>query len=117
MHRSALRLYAPFIALALAQAAFVVWAPSKGEEANNQFAEVSTGAGTTPGASPTQSGSFSTPTGGNTSTGGNTFSGATGAGSLRYKIVGIGLIDTGGGGATYLPGDTAGTNDGTGVYS
>jgi hypothetical protein len=52
MRRSALRLYAPFLALALAQAAFVVWAPSKGEEATNQFAEVAAGGSTfTPGAS------------------------------------------------------------------
>jgi hypothetical protein len=39
VRRSALRLYAPFIALALAQAAFVVWAPSKGEQTVNAFAD------------------------------------------------------------------------------
>jgi len=47
----------------------------------------------------------------------NTFSGATGSSSLRYALVTMGLIDTGGAGATYLPGDSAGSNDGTGVYS
>jgi hypothetical protein len=48
---------------------------------------------------------------------GNTFSGATGASSKRYAVASLSLLDTGGGGASYLPGDTAGTNDGTGVYA
>lgn len=38
VRKSTLRLYAPFIALALAQAAFVVVAPSKGESNQNVFA-------------------------------------------------------------------------------
>jgi hypothetical protein len=49
--------------------------------------------------------------------GGSTFSGSTGASSLRYALLTQSLIDTSGGGATYLPGDTAGSNDGTGVYA
>ncbi len=47
----------------------------------------------------------------------NTFSGATGSSSPRYALVTMGLVDTGGAGATYLPGDSAGSNDGTGVYN
>jgi hypothetical protein len=46
MRRSALRLYAPFLALLLGQAAFVVIAPSKGEAPNNQF-NVAAGGGFT----------------------------------------------------------------------
>ena len=48
---------------------------------------------------------------------GCTFSGSSGSSSLRYALLTQGLIDTAGAGATYLPGDTAGTNDGTGVYA
>lgn len=48
---------------------------------------------------------------------GDTFSGGTGSSSLRYNAATQGLIDTSGAGSTYLPGDTAGTNDGTGVYN
>jgi Protein of unknown function (DUF2793) len=48
---------------------------------------------------------------------GNTFSGATGSSSLRYALLTLGLLDTNAAGATYLPGDTSGTNDGTGVYN
>lgn len=71
MRRSALKLYAPFIALALAQAAFVVWAPSKGEEPVNQFGDVAA------------AGDFSgSPTGtGATSGGGSSSGGSTGTGS------------------------------------
>jgi len=47
---------------------------------------------------------------------GNTFSGSTGASSKRYATTKGGLIDTGGGGASYFPGTTAGTDDGTGIY-
>jgi hypothetical protein len=47
---------------------------------------------------------------------GNTFSGTSGSSSLRYALASLSLIDTVGGGATYLPGDTSGTNDGTSVY-
>jgi hypothetical protein len=47
----------------------------------------------------------------------NTFSGSSGSSSLRYAITTMGLIDTSGGGATYLPGDTSGTNDGSGLYN
>ena len=43
MRRSALRLYAPFLALLLGQAAFVVIAPSKGEAPNNQFNDAAGG--------------------------------------------------------------------------
>lgn len=46
MRRSALRLYAPFLALLLGQAAFVVIAPSKGEAPTNQF-DVAAGGGFT----------------------------------------------------------------------
>jgi len=48
---------------------------------------------------------------------GSTFSGSAGASSKRYALATMGLIDTSSGGSTYLPGDTAGTNDGTGVYN
>jgi len=46
MRRSALRLYAPFLALLLGQAAFVIIAPSTGEAPNNQF-DVTAGGGFT----------------------------------------------------------------------
>jgi hypothetical protein len=54
--------------------------------------------------------------------GGNTFSGAAGATSPRYSILTMSLIDTAGGGASYLPGTSAGsggssTFDGTGFYN
>lgn len=43
-----------------------------------------------------------------------TFTGsATGS---RYNVGSSGVMNTNGAGATYLPGDAAGTNDGTGVY-
>jgi hypothetical protein len=48
---------------------------------------------------------------------GMTFSGTTGSGSKRYALLIGGLIETGGAGASYLPGDTAGTRDGTGIYA
>ena len=49
---------------------------------------------------------------------GCTFSGSTGSTSLRYALKTLGLIDTVGGGASYLPGDTAGTTDGNGgIYA
>jgi len=44
----------------------------------------------------------------------NTFSGA--ATGKRYDVVNNGVINTGGGGATYLPGDTAGTTATGGQY-
>lgn len=45
----------------------------------------------------------------------NTFSGsATGS---RYSVSTLSLINTSGGGGTYLPGSTGGSNDGTGVYA
>jgi len=48
---------------------------------------------------------------------GCTFSGSTGSSSKRYAVATLSLIDTSGGGASYFPGDTAGTNDGTGIYN
>jgi hypothetical protein len=47
----------------------------------------------------------------------DTFSGSSGSSSLRYVLSTMGLIDTSGAGATYLPGDTSGTNDGSGLYN
>lgn len=46
---------------------------------------------------------------------GMTFSGSTGTSSPRYALLTMGLLDTSGSGTSYFPGDTAGTNDGTGV--
>ncbi|MGH9808981.1 MAG: hypothetical protein ACRD9W_17310, partial [Terriglobia bacterium] len=48
---------------------------------------------------------------------GCTFSGSTGSSSKRYAVATLSLIDTSGAGASYFPGDTAGTTDGTGVYN
>jgi hypothetical protein len=48
---------------------------------------------------------------------GNTFSGTTGASSPRYKVFTGAFIDTGGAGVSFLPGDSAGTSDGTGIYA
>jgi hypothetical protein len=48
---------------------------------------------------------------------GNTFSGLTGAGSSRYKVFTGAIADTAMSGVTYLPGDTAGTSDGMGIYA
>lgn len=45
----------------------------------------------------------------------NTFSGS--ATGMRYSVSTLSLINTSGGGATYLPGNASGTNDGTGVYA
>ena len=47
MRRNALRVYAPFLAVLLGQAAFVVVAPSQGEEPANQFGQVAAGPGAT----------------------------------------------------------------------
>ena len=47
MRRNALRVYAPFLAVLLGQAAFVVVAPSQGEEPSNQFGQVAAGPGAT----------------------------------------------------------------------
>ena len=48
---------------------------------------------------------------------GNTFSGATGSSSKRYATLTGGVIDVAGAGTSYFPGDTAGTDDGTGIYA
>ncbi|HYD09428.1 MAG TPA: hypothetical protein VEA78_04945, partial [Acidimicrobiales bacterium] len=105
MRRSALRLYAPFLALALAQAAFVVWAPSKGEESVNQFAEVAAGGSAfTPGASGGGGGSggttFDPVTGEAISSGGSGSAGATGSGSSSAGGGSAGAASGGGGGTT-----------------
>ena len=97
MRRSALRLYAPFLALALAQAAFVVWAPSKGEESVNQFAEVAAGGSSfTPGATGTDGATSFDPTTGAPISGGGGTTGAGAAGSTGGSSAGA----AGGGGAT-----------------
>lgn len=44
------------------------------------------------------------------------FSGATGSGSKRYELLSAGSLDVGGAGTSFFPGDTAGTDDGTGTY-
>ena len=110
MRRSALRLYAPFIALALAQAAFVVWAPSKGEQTVNAFADPSaSGSAFTPGASvPGGSGSGSSSgvvAGGSGSTGAGAT--ASGGGSTGGSGGGaVGSAGSGGGGGA-AAGDTS----------
>src|SRR4051794_2416718 len=83
MRRSALKLYAPFIALALAQAAFVVFAPSKGES-SNPLASV-------------QAGGFQAKGGGGSG------SGTAGAGGSGFSAGGA----TGTGGATTAAGGTS----------
>ena len=110
MRRSALRLYAPFLALALAQAAFVVWAPSKGEENVNQFAEVAAGGSSfTPGAAGTDGATSFDPTtgapisGGTSGTGGATSTGG-GATGGRASAPGGGGTTGGGGGAAAAEG-------------
>jgi hypothetical protein len=45
VRRNALKVYAPFLAVLLGQAAFVVVAPSQGEEPANQFGQVAAGPG------------------------------------------------------------------------
>jgi len=98
VRRNALRLYAPFIALALAQAAFVVWAPSKGEETVNAFAN------------PT-SGEFQSPTGGSGvsgSSGGSGVSSGTAGG-----VGGAGASASGGGGSGAGAG-SSGSSSGSG---
>lgn len=45
----------------------------------------------------------------------NTFSGS--ATGVRYRVTVGGVMSVNGAGATYLPGDSSGVNDGTGVYS
>jgi len=114
MRRSALRLYAPFLALALAQAAFVVWAPSKGEESVNQFAEVAAGGSSfTPGAAGGSGGatSFDPVTGAPITGGGSTGAGGgtsgTGAGGSGGSSGGGGGGASGGGVAASGGGDTS----------
>jgi hypothetical protein len=119
MRRSALRLYAPFLALALAQAAFVVWAPSKGEESVNQFAEVAAGGSSfTPGAAGTDGATSFDPTtgapitsgGGSSGAGaagttGGSSSGATGGGTSGGSSSGGSAAATGGGDKSHCKGD------------
>jgi hypothetical protein len=101
MRRSALRLYAPFLALALAQAAFVVFAPSKGES-NNPLASVQAGqfqaggpaAGGSSGSSGFSSGGGSTTGGGSAATAGGTSS-SGGSGSSAVAAGSSGGGDTG----------------------
>src|SRR4051812_3572548 len=106
MRRSALRLYAPFIALALAQAAFVVFAPSKGESSNPlasvQAGQLQTGGGAGGGGA----------TSGFSSNGGGTTTG-TGTGATA---AGTGATSSGGGGSAVAAGTTGGGGGGeTGV--
>jgi hypothetical protein len=103
VRKSTLKLYAPFIALALAQAAFVVVAPSKGEDNQNPFGQLSAGGasggfaagggtidpdtgqvidGTAGGLS--GSGGSTGGSGGSSGSGGVTGSGQTGAGDTRH---------------------------------
>lgn len=107
MRRSTLRLYAPFIALAMVQAAFVVLSPSKGESPQNLFATgTPLGAqaggplpGATSGTATDGTDAGATGTDGtvtDTGTAGTTGGGTTGTG-------------TGGTGATTGGGGTAGT--------
>ncbi len=58
--------------------------------------------------------SFVAVTGGGAITSGSIFSGA--ATGPRYSMSGGGIIQVNGAGATYFPGNSAGTNDGTGIY-
>jgi hypothetical protein len=95
MRRSALKLYAPFIALALAQAAFVVASPSKGEKS-----AASTYAGAAPGAA--SSGTVGSGTG----TGSGT--GATGTGSSSAAVPGAAGSSAAGGTGVASGGGAAG---------
>lgn len=86
MRRNALRVYAPFLAVLLGQAAFVVVAPSQGEEPANQFGQVAAGPGAGQGVVDPETGQLVDPVtgeviqqaGGGTS-GGGTASGGQGA--------------------------------------
>ena len=115
MRRSALKLYAPFIALALAQAAFVVAAPSKGEQsAASAYAN-----GALPGTAGTPAAGGSTFSGGSTATGATSSDGAVSSGGTTSSGGGssagggsgdavVGGGDSGGGGGTVAAaGDTS----------
>jgi len=123
MRRSALRLYAPFLVLALAQAAFVVWAPSKGEDTVNQFADVAAGgsqfaapgaggaAGGTAGGTTTFDPVTGAPIAGTTGAGGTTAGGSTGGAGATAGGTSGGTAGGGGGGgggaAAAAGGDTS----------
>ena len=96
MRKSLLKLYAPFLALALVQAGFIAFAPSKGPGTTNQFAGGDFGNG--PSGIANQ--------GGGTSGGGT--GGAGGSGSSDFSSdAGSGGDSSGGGGGTSAAGSGA----------
>lgn len=108
MRKSKIQLYAPFIALALAQAAFVVWAPSEGET-NDPLSQLQVNAGGSDlgagsgGGSELASGQASGSTAG-TIGGGDLSSGSS--------IVGTGgAVSTGSGGTTSSDGSTSSSGE------
>lgn len=115
MRKSKIQLYAPFIALALAQAAFVVWAPSEGE-VNDPLAQLQVNAGGNGTVNTAGSGSFDQGTGSSTvaagsssiATGGSSIPGASGSSTSGGSNVAAGGTTTDGGGG----GDQGGTAGG-----
>jgi len=112
VRRSRLQLYAPFIVLALVQAAFVAFAPSNGES-SDPLANVSAGAGFGSGASGVGGaggagfgGAGASGAAGSTGSGGSTVGGAGGAAGG-----GSGAAGAGGGGAAGPGGPVAAAGD------
>ena len=108
MRRSSIRLYAPFIALAVIQAAFVLVAPSRGEDSQNLFAEgafdESGGAATQAGAggfdAGASGGAIDPATGQPVATGGGATAGSGGGGAAAGGGGGGGGAAAAGGGDT-----------------
>ena len=108
MRRNALRVYAPFLAVLLGQAAFVVVAPSQGEEPTNQFGQVAAGPGvTSQGVIDPETGELVDPVTGEVieSAGGSSAGGGTASGGGGGTATGGG--GGGGGGGETAAGDTS----------
>lgn len=109
MRRNALRVYLPFIALMMGQAAFVIVAPSKGEAPENQFAQVGTTGGITAGSVP---GAVIDP---NTGIAVDPSTGAPvdlGGGTTTGGTTGTGSVSGGSTGVTTRPGGTVAATTG-----
>ena len=104
MRRNALRVYAPFLAVLLGQAAFVVVAPSQGEEPSNQFGQVVAGPGSGQGVVDPETGAVIDPVTGEVIEAG---SGGTGGGAASGGSAGGGGATGGGGGGQAAARDTS----------
>ena len=105
MRRNALRVYAPFLAVLLGQAAFVVVAPSQGEQPANQFGQVAAGPGASQGVVDPETGAVVDPVTGEVIEPGS--GGASGGGTASGGQGAAGGTGSGGGGGSQAAGDTS----------